>query len=156
MRISILEITCVPIFRQNRQLWLFWPKFAQKSILGWKFRNIMLEKESASSRYNMCQFSGKRNNFEFFDPNLPKNEFWGRNFKFLSLDSESAPPRYHACQFPVKLDNFELFELNLGKLPNYVWYFGSNNVEGVSESSMEAEMRWVKVDGAAWRFKWAA
>ena len=68
----------------------------------------------------MCQFSGKRNNFEFFDPNLPKNEFWGRNFKFLSLDSESAPPRYHACQFPVKLDNFELFELNLGKLPNYV------------------------------------
>ena len=30
IRISILEIPCVPIFRQNRQLWTFWPKFAQK------------------------------------------------------------------------------------------------------------------------------
>ena len=32
---------------------------------------------------------------------------------------------------------------NLGKLPNYVQYFGSNNVEGVG-----AEMSWVKMDVA--------
>ena len=32
--ISILEIPCVPIFRQNGQLWVFGPKFAQKWILG--------------------------------------------------------------------------------------------------------------------------
>ena len=31
-RINNLEITCVPIFRQNKQLWRFWPKFAQKWI----------------------------------------------------------------------------------------------------------------------------
>ena len=35
------------------------------------------------SIYYVCQFSGKTNNFDFFDPNLPKNEFWGRNFKNL-------------------------------------------------------------------------
>ena len=34
IRISIFEISCVPISRQNRQLWLFWPKFTQKLILG--------------------------------------------------------------------------------------------------------------------------
>ena len=53
------------------------------------------------------------------------------------------------------MDNFEFFGLNLGKLPNYVRYFGSNIVESVAESWVEAEMSWVDVDGAGWRLKWA-
>ena len=36
--ISILEILRAPIFRQNEQLWIFGPKFAQKWILGSKFQ----------------------------------------------------------------------------------------------------------------------
>ena len=31
-------------------------------------------------------------------------------------------------------------------------YFGSNIVEGVAESWVEAEMSWMKVDGAGWRW----
>ena len=31
-------------------------------------------------------------------------------------------------------------------------YFGSNIVEGVPESWVEVEMRWVEVDGAGWRW----
>ena len=54
----------------------------------------------------MYQFLDKMDNFEFLDPNLPKNGFWGRNLKNLSLDSKSTPPIYHACQFSVKIDNF--------------------------------------------------
>ena len=107
----------------------------------------------------MCRFSGKTENFDFLDPNLPKNEFCGRNFKNLSLNSELAPPNYHECQFSVKMDNFEIFGLNLGKLPNYVRYFGSNNIERVAESWVETEMswvevnmRWVEVHGAGWRW----
>ena len=46
------------------------------------------------------------------------------------------------------MDNFELFDLNLGKLPNYVQYVGSTNVEGVAESWVEAEISWVEV--GAW------
>ena len=99
----------------------------------------------------MCQFSGKTSNFDFLDPNLPKNEFWGRNFKNLRLDSISAPPRYHVGQFSVKMDNFEFFGLNLVKLPNFVRYFGSNIIEGVAESLVETEMSWVEVDRAGWR-----
>ena len=38
IRINILEIPCVPIFRQNWQLLLFEPKFAQKWILGSEFQ----------------------------------------------------------------------------------------------------------------------
>ena len=98
----------------------------------------------------MCQFSDKTDNFDFFGPNLPKNGFWGRNFENLSPDTESALPRYHVCQFSGKTDNFDFFDLNLGKLPNYVQYFGSYNVEGVAESWVEAKMSWVEVDGAGW------
>ena len=45
------------------------------------------------------------------------------------------------------MDNFEFVDLSLEKLPNYVQYFGPNNVEGVVESWVEAEMSWVEVDG---------
>ena len=34
-------------------------------------------------------------------------------------------------------------------------YFGSNNVEGIAESWVEAEISWVEVNWAGWRLKWA-
>ena len=64
-RISTSNIHCVPIFRQSRQLWFFQPKISQKLIgKGWKFRKLMSEQESTSSRYNVCQFSVKMDNFD--------------------------------------------------------------------------------------------
>ena len=112
------------------------------------FKNLSPDSELTPPRYHACQFSGKTENFDFFRPNLPKDGFWDQNIKNLSPDSESAPPRYLERQFSAKTNNFELFGINLGKLPIYVQYFGSNNVEGVAESWMEAEMSWVEVDGA--------
>ena len=60
------------------------------------------------------------------------------------------------------MDNHGFFDLNFEKLPNYVQYFGSNIVEGVAESWVEAETSlakvdgtdcsWVEVDGAWWRW----
>ena len=38
IRISIVEMLCVPIFRQNGHFWLFRSKFAQKWILGSGFQ----------------------------------------------------------------------------------------------------------------------
>ena len=60
---------------------------------------------------------------------------------------------YLECQFSGKTDNFEFFGVNLGKLPNYVQHFGSYNIEGVAESSVEAEISRVEVDRAGWRLK---
>ena len=93
--------------------------------------NLSLEAESAHPRYQVHQFSGKTDDFDFLIPNLPKKRFWGRNFKLVSLDLESAPSIYHECQFSGKKNNFKFSGLNLGVLPNYVRYFGSYNVEGV-------------------------
>ena len=56
------------------------------------------------------------------------------------------------CQYSVKTHNSEFFGPNLGKLPNFVQYFGSNDVEVVAESWAEVEMSWVEVDGAGWRW----
>ena len=42
IRMSILEIPCAPIFRQNEQLWLFWPKFAQKIDLGLEIQKTIV------------------------------------------------------------------------------------------------------------------
>ena len=92
----------------------------------------------------MC--TSKTYNFDFFCPNLLKNGFLDFNFKNLSASSESASPRYNVCQFSGKTDNFEFFHLNLGKLPNYMWYTASNNVESVAKNSVEAETSWVEVD----------
>ena len=47
IRICILKIQCVPILRENEQIWLFWRKFAQKLaqklVYGLKFRKQMLK-----------------------------------------------------------------------------------------------------------------
>ena len=43
------------------------------------------------------------------------------------------------------MDNFEFFGPTFGKLPDYVRYFGSNNIEGVADS-------WVEVQIAGWRW----
>ena len=69
----------------------------------------------------------------------------------VSLDSISAPSIYQVSQCSVKMDSFTFYGLNLGKLSNYLQYFGSNNVEGVAESWVEAEMSWVVLGGAGWR-----
>ena len=48
------------------------------------------------------------------------------------------------------MDNVEFFRLNFWKLPHYVQYFGSNIVEGVSESLVKAGMSWVEVGVTDW------
>ena len=88
----------------------------------------------------MCQLLGKTDNLEFLSPNIG---FWGLNFKKLNPGLELAPPRYHLCQFWVKMENFKFFDPNFGKLPNYVRYFGSSNVDVVAASWVEVGMSWV-------------
>ena len=43
IRISILKIICMPIFKQSERLRLFQSKPAQKWIQGWKLRKLMSE-----------------------------------------------------------------------------------------------------------------
>ena len=51
---------------------------------------------------------------------------------------------------PILSQNGQLliFWLKFGEIAQLRKYFGSNIVEGVAESWLEAEMSWVEVDGA--------
>ena len=115
----------------------------------------------------MCQFSDKKDNFEFLGLTLSKNGFWGRNFKSLSLDLESAPPKYHVGQFSIKMDNFYFFWTKFGEIVllraiisfKYCWECcrglvgGWNELDGGGWSWVEVdgdEWSWVEVNGAGW------
>ena len=103
------------VWNKNKQGMLFWPKLAQKWILGseiWKSNSDLWISSSEIPcvlifRQILCA------NFDSFDPNLPKNNFWGQNLKNLSLDSESAPPRYYVCHFLRKTHSFDFFSPSL-------------------------------------------
>ena len=85
----------------------------------------MFEWKWTSSRYFVCQFSGKKDIFYFFWPKFSQKLVLESEFQKQCLqisESDSEPPRYHVCQFLVKTDNFEFFGLNLHKLPNYMQY----------------------------------
>ena len=66
----MLETVCVPIFRQNGQLWIFGPKFAQKWILGSKFKK-------SESAFGIS--------VEFLGHNLPKNKILVKMNHFLKF-----------------------------------------------------------------------
>ena len=83
----------------------------------------------------MCaNFQAKLTTLTFSSQIFRKINFW--NFKYLSADSRSTPLRENVCKFSVKINEFEFFDLmvKLGKFPNYVQYFGSNNIEDVAKS----------------------
>ena len=121
------------VYQFSDKLWLFGTKFAQKWILGSKIQKSKSGFRIRILRYYVYQFSDIRDNFEFLDPNLPKNGFWGRNFKNLSLDSESASLRYYVHQFSDKTDNFEFLDPNLPK--NGFWGQNFKNLSLDSEST---------------------
>ena len=83
IRISILEIPCVPIFRQNGQLLVFGPKFAQKWILGLKFQKSKSGFGiSIHEIYTICtNFQTKTNNFEFLGPRSTFGQIWAEKVR---------------------------------------------------------------------------
>ena len=85
-------------------------------------------------RYHVYQFSDKMNNFQFLNPNLPKNGFCGRNFKDLSLDLESPSLRYCVDQLSDKMNNFKFLGPNLPKNWIWGWYFKNLNLDSESAS----------------------
>ena len=72
IRLIILEILCVPIFRANGQLLLFGPNLPKNRFWPLNFKNLIVDLESTPPRYHVYQFSGKKDNFEFFHLNLGK------------------------------------------------------------------------------------
>ena len=62
----------MPIFRQHRQLLLFWPKLAQKRILESEFQKSKSGSGINTPRYHLYHFLVKAENFEIFSLSLGK------------------------------------------------------------------------------------
>ena len=87
-------------------------------------------------------------NFDVFSPTLPKNKFYGQIFENLRLGISIS--KILCVSFFIQNGELWIFGLKFGKLPNCVRYFGSNNVERVAESWMEAKVSWVEVGRGGW------
>ena len=104
IRISMLEIPYVPIFKQNRHLWLFGPKFAQEWILGSQFQKSKSGFGISILRCCAYQFSEK---LWIFGPKFAQKWILGSQFqKSKSGFRINTSNIYHMCQFSVKMDNF--------------------------------------------------
>ena len=68
IRINILETLCVPIFGQSGQLWLFWPKFAQKWILESKLQKSKSGFEINTSKIPCVLIFSQNRQLLFFRP----------------------------------------------------------------------------------------
>ena len=79
--------------------------------LGFKIQKTNLVIRSASSRYQVCQFSSKMDKFDLFGQLWPKMDFLRKQM----LKQESASSRYHGCQLLDKTNNFDIFGPNLPK-----------------------------------------
>ena len=101
-RISIFEISCVPIFRQNAQHYFFWTKFAQKWILRLEIQKTNVWKRISIFEILCVPIFRQNGLLWLLGPNLPKNGFWGPSFKNLSRDSESEPLKNYVSKFSVK------------------------------------------------------
>ena len=121
IRISILEIPCVPIFRQNRQLWVFGSKFAHKWTLGLKFQKSKSGFEISILEMLCAPIFRQNGQLWNFRPRLVQKLILGSEFQKRSPDSESALPRYHVCQFSVKMDNSDFFGPNFPKKEIRIW-----------------------------------
>ena len=100
----------------------------------------------------MCNnFQTKQTCLNFWAQSCPK---WILESEFQKSKSRFGINKSNIPCVPIFIQNRQLliFYLNLGKLPSYVQYLGSNTVEGVPERWVEAEMSWVEVDVAGWRW----
>ena len=124
-------------FQTKQTMLTFRAQICRKNgFWGQNFKNLSLDSESASLRYFVYQFSDVRNNFEFWDSNLPK-KFWGRNFINQSVDSESGSLRYYVHQFSDIRDYFEFWDSNL---PKKFWGRNFKNQSLDSESGRILEI----------------
>ena len=91
IRIHILEIPCVPSFRQMDKFDFFGLNLAKNQFLVWNSGNKCWNK-NRHPRDTMCvNFQTKRTTLTFFGPNMPKNKFLGWKFRKLMLEKERHP-----------------------------------------------------------------
>ena len=106
---------------------------------GQNFKNVYPASESAPPRTMCSNFQAKQAALIFSAQTFPKTDLG------LGIQKANVRIRISILKIPCvpifsQNGQFDFFSLNLGKLPNYMQYFSSNNVEGVAESWVEAKL----------------
>ena len=78
MNFKSVRVPCAT-FKAKRTASIFSAQVCPKADLGLEIQKTNVGKKSLSSRYHMCQFSGKTDNFRFNGLNFPKNGFRAGN-----------------------------------------------------------------------------
>ena len=86
IKISILEIPFVSIFKKKRQLWLFQPKFAQKWILGLEFQKSMSGFRISASNMPCVSIFSQNGPLIFFGLNLRKLPNYMQHFSSNNVE----------------------------------------------------------------------
>ena len=87
IRVNILEILCVPIFKKKPENCdFFGPNLPKNGFWGRSFKNLSPNSESPPPRYHVYQFSGKTDKFEFFGLNLKKLPNYVRFFGCYNVE----------------------------------------------------------------------
>ena len=132
-RINSSKIPCVPIFRQNRQLWLFRLKFVQKWILGSEFWKTKSGCRINSSKISCVLIFRQNRQLWLFRPKFAQKRIQGSEFRNSKSGFRMSTSKPWELIFRQN-GQLWIFGLTLGKLPNYVQYFGYYNIQGVAES----------------------
>ena len=127
-------------FQAKQTTLTFLAQICLKMNLGSKF-------QKSKCRFGICILEilsvpifRQNGNFWIFGPKFAQKQILGSEFQ-----KSKSRFRINISNIPCVLifsQNGQLyfFGLNLGKLPNYVQYYGSNIIEDVGESWVEAEM----------------
>ena len=162
IRISFQKIPCVPILRQNGQLWLFWSKFAQKWILGLEFQKINVGITISVLEIHACQFSDKTDNW-LFEPKIAQKWIFGSEFQksksgfgITTCNRPCEPTFTHNGQLWIFWPKFG----EIAPLRMIFWFEywgccrelggGWHELVGGEWSWVEVEMSWIEVDRAGW------
>ena len=103
-------------FIENKQLWIFWLKFAQKWILELEFQKCKCRFGISILELLGGPIFRVKGQFWTFGPKFAQKWILGLNLKNLSVQLELASLRYHVHQFSHKVDKFKFFALNLPKI----------------------------------------
>ena len=133
----------------------FWPKLAQKLILGLEFWNSNSGFGISSSKIPCVLIFRQSRQFWIFRPKFAQKWILGLEFRKSKSGSRISTSKIPWTPTFSQKNNIEFFGLNLGKLLDYMWHFGSNMLRVLQKAGWTlkwAGWRWMElgVDGWSW------
>ena len=139
-------------FQPKSTTWLFQASIYQKMGLG-----FAIQKTNVGIRINILEIPcvpifRKNKQVWLLWPKYAQKWILGSEFQKSKSGFGISNSKIPIVAIFSQMDNFEFFSINLGKLPNYLQYFGSNNVERAGLRLQWTRWRWIELGEGEWRW----